>query len=172
MWNHLTPKSVSKDRTVQAEISSLNMSYVTDDKYGHVKSAEAYVKTSLFEVDLDFRGLSPEQLVVKAPVQWQARTITGSGEDLIDFDLKMSANTKPSITFCVPLMIDHNNGNETAMCLLLEPIQGKRGFYQRFGRFDLVKDMKRVFEEAKQFPLDEERCIESHGQGLYKIVLV
>ena len=173
IYNHRTTLETVEHHSSLAKVLCLDIEYVTDDDFCEVKSAQAIMKAQVFEVDLDFPGRSPDQLFDLARIKWQDRMLTVDGHNVASLDIGTAAKTKPSSLFCMPLILDTDDPDSSeAACLLLEPVTGRKGHYQRIGRLDLSKDRHRVLTEAKLTKLAETRYLEYHGEGTYTVILI
>ena len=181
IYNHRTNLGAEERCTAIVEFSSPKMVYVTDDIFGQVESAEICMKGSLFKVDFEFNVRTADQLVSMALLQWQGKTFTKFGQDSTNLDFETSVNTKPESIFCLPIVsetYEHLSPVSKTyeqkhydICLLLEPVTGKKGVYQRYGICDLVKAFD-IIQEAKMFPLDEDLYVQAHREGIYTIVII
>lgn len=175
VYNHRTNLGAEERCTAIVEFTSPKMVYVTDDIFGQVESAEICMKGSLFKVDFEFNVRTADQLVSMALLQWQGKIFTKFGQDSTNLDFETSVNTKPESIFCLPIVSEiyeyKHEQKHYLICLLLEPITGKKGIYQRYGICDLVKAFD-IIQEAKKFPLDEDLYVQAHGEGIYTIVII
>ena len=171
VYNHRTNLGAEERCTAIVEFTSPKMVYVTDDIFGQVESAEICMKGSLFKVDFELNVRTADQLVSMALLQWRGKTFTKFGQDSTNLDFETSVNTKPESIFCLPIVSETYEQKHYLICLLLEPITGKKGIYQRYGICDLVKAFD-IIQEAKIFPLDENLYVQAHGEGIYTIVTI
>ena len=174
IYNHRTTLETVNQHSPLAEILFLDIKYVSEDEFCEVESAEAVMKGLVFEVELEFLGLPLNQLLDLAKIKWQGRILTADGHNVANLDIEPSINTKPTAVFCMPLVaLDTNDPDSSeAGCLLLEPVTGRNGVYERIGRSDLSKHRRRVLTEAKATKLPETRFVEYHGEGVYTVVLI
>ena len=175
IYNHRTTLKTVKKYSSLTEVLCLNVEYVSDDEFCEIKeSAEAVLKGLVFEVELEYISVrSSDQLLGLANIKWQGSILTADGRNVADLDIDPFINTKPSSVFCMPLVLyNYEPENSEAACLLLEPVTGRKGFYQRIGRIDFSRNRQSVLTEAKSTRLAETRYEEYHGEGIYTVVLV
>ena len=139
IYNHRTNQEAVENCSAIVDILKMDITHLTDDIFGQVKSAELLIKGSLLEIELEFQAQSRHQLVTRAQLQWRRETFTKTGEDVIDLDFATSADSAPTSTYCMPFIREkYGESPETLVSLLLERVPGSPGMYQRFGGCDLV----------------------------------
>ncbi|KAK3171912.1 hypothetical protein OEA41_003996 [Lepraria neglecta] len=173
IYNHRTNQEAVENCSAMVDILKMDITHLTDDIFGQVKSAELLIKGSLLEIELEFQAQSRHQLVTTAHLQWRRETFTKIGEDVIDLDFATSADSAPTSTYCMPFIREkYGESPETLVSLLLERVPGSPGMYQRFGGCDLVRGIRHVLGMARFRELSKDEYIKSHGNGMYTIVIV
>ena len=173
IYNHRTNQEAVANTSAVVKILDLEIEHTTEDTFGQVESARVCIQGRLLPIDLEFQTRSPEQLTTTAQLQWQGTTITETGQDLIDLDFEMSASTKPSSAYCMPLVADKYGAEkpETLVSLLLQRVEGTRGVYERFGVCDLQTGIRDALTRAKSVPLSEGEYVDSDEEGVYTIYI-
>ena len=99
IYNHRTNQEAVENCSAMVDILKMDITHLTDDIFGQVKSAELLIKGSLLEIELEFQAQSRQQLVTRAQLQWRRETFTKTGEDVIDLDFGTSADSAPTSTW-------------------------------------------------------------------------
>lgn len=149
---------------------------MTEDPFGRVKNAELFIQGRLIRVELDFRTSSADPMTDQAQLKWQGNPITETGTDLTGLDFQMLADTKPPLAYCLPLVDEKYYSPRESLrywvTLLLRPVEGSRGTYERFGLSDMTEKARDAFQQAESLELSEEEYLESHGKGIYTMRIV
>ena len=171
MYNHRTNREAVENTSALAKIQDLQVDYeVIEDPFGQVKSAEMLIQGRLIRVELEFLTSSPNPLT---ELKWQGNPITEIGTDLTRLDFEMSTDTRPPLAYCLPLIDEkYYSPRESPrhwVTLLLRPVEGSPGTYERFGLSDMTEKARDAFRQAESLELSEKEYLESHGKGIYTI---
>ena len=171
IYNHRTNQEGVESTSALATIQDLRVEYVaTEDPFGRVKSAEMIIRGRLIRVELELEASSTDILSRVSQLKWQGSVL----EKVARLDFEMSANTRPPLAYCLPLVNEKYNGPNSSqwVSLLLRPVEGSRGICERFGLSDRAERNRDAVQRADLMELPEEEYISSHGNGIYTIRLV
>lgn len=175
IYNHRTTQSGVQDTSALAKIEGLQIDYVVpEDPYGQVKSAKIFLQGRVIRVGLDM----PPGMATKggelAKLNWQGESLVESlgGPGLAHLDFLMSAQNIPPSAYFIPLVAE-KYGSRDWVGLVLRPVQGSRGTYERFAESEVADQGRRAFQQAENsMKLLEEEYLSEHGNGIYTICVL
>lgn len=181
IYNHRTNQDAVEHTSALAKIEDLQIDYVVpEDPYGQVKSAQIFLQGRLIRVGLDLPPAFATNGGELAKLNWQGESLMESlgGPGLARLDILMSAQNIPPSAYFMPLVDEKYDSPASPrqgdwIGLVLQPVQGSRGTYERFATSEVGDKGRRAFQQAENsMDLSEEEYLSNHGNGIYTICIM
>ena len=181
IYNSRTTQEAVEHTSALAKVEDLQIDYVVpEDPYGQVKSAKIFLQGRLIRIGLDLPPALATQGGELAELNWQGESLMESlrGPGLARLDLLMSAQNIPPSAYFMPLIAERYDSPSSSqqgdwIGLVLRPVEGSRGTYERFAEGDVADKGRRAFQQAENsMKLSEEEYLSKHGNGIYTICII